>query len=185
MNTAISTTLIFSSNWSARTCLPPRWMMSCNGGNSKSEARSTKQIPGAKAPKRTAEGVVSNIRVLCFKFISNFGFRISCFAAIVAASGAIGVSTADDSYSQNASRLEQMTPEQKEELARKKAQFDVLTEAEKQHLREIHAAITADPGAKELSETATKYARWLANLEPTDRAPLLDIKDPKQRIARI
>jgi hypothetical protein len=114
------------------------------------------------------------------------GCKVVRASALVWLLGGLSVSVAaDDSYARNAARLEEMTPEQKEELARKKAQFDVLTAAEKQHLRDIHAAITADPNAKELSETATKYARWLAALDPAERAPLLDIQDPKQRIARI
>jgi hypothetical protein len=106
-------------------------------------------------------------------------------AAFYLASGAMSICCADDSYARNAARLEQMTPEQKEDLARKKVRFDGLTAAEKQHLRDVHASITGDPNAKELSETATRYARWLTSLDPAEKAPLLDIKDPQQRIARI
>jgi hypothetical protein len=90
-----------------------------------------------------------------------------------------------DDASDSAARLKQMTPEQKDDLRRKKIRFDELSAEEKQQIRDLHASITNDPNAKELSETLRLYNRWLANLDPADRSTLLDIKDPQQRIARI
>jgi hypothetical protein len=91
----------------------------------------------------------------------------------------------DDSYAKNAARLQEMTAEQKEDLRRKKNRFDELQADEKQNLRELHKSITTDTNAKELSETVTRYNRWLASLDPTEKSLLLDIKDPAARIARI
>src|SRR3954469_17054935 len=49
---------------------------------------------------------------------------------------------ADDAYSANAARLEKMTPDQKDDLRRKKLRFDALSLAEQQKLRELHTEIT-------------------------------------------
>jgi hypothetical protein len=89
------------------------------------------------------------------------------------------------SYSQNEARLKEMTPDQKEDLRRKKQRFDELSTDEQKRLRDLHQAIAGDPNAQELSDTVTRYNRWLANLDSTERSTLLDIKDPAQRIARI
>jgi len=94
-------------------------------------------------------------------------------------------SLADDSTVQNAERIKQMSPDQKDDLRRKKLRFDELSPDEKQRLRDLHASITSDPNAADLSDTATRYTRWLSSLEATERSTLLDIKDPEQRIARI
>jgi len=90
-----------------------------------------------------------------------------------------------DDYAANATRLEQMTPEQKDDLRRKKLRFDELSPEDKQRLRDLHGAIIGDPNAKELESTVTGYNRWLATLDSTERSTLLDIKDPQSRIERI
>jgi hypothetical protein len=92
---------------------------------------------------------------------------------------------ADDSYAENAARLENMTADQKEELRRKKLRFDGLSSDEQQKLRDLHASITSDPSSQELLETVKSYNRWLATLDSAERSTLLDIKDPQERIARI
>jgi len=91
----------------------------------------------------------------------------------------------DEAYTKNAARLHEMTADQKEDLRRKKYRFDELQPDEKQKLRDLHQSITTDPNAKELGETVTRYNRWLASLDPTEKSLLLDIKDPSERIARI
>jgi hypothetical protein len=87
--------------------------------------------------------------------------------------------------SQNEARLKAMPPDQKDDLRRKKLRFDELGPEEQQRLRELHSAITTDPNAKELMETLTRYNRWLATLDGTDRTTLLDIKEPEKQIVRI
>jgi hypothetical protein len=106
---------------------------------------------------------------------------------VVAAWGTVGgsVHAADESYAQRAERILRMSPEEKEELRKKKERFDALPPSEQQRLRDLHAAITADPDSQELLRTMTRYNRWLATLDPTDRYKLLDIKDPQERVARI
>ena len=97
----------------------------------------------------------------------------------------VGTVRADERLETNAARLKEMTAEQKEELSRKRLRFDELDAAEKQRRRDLHAAISADAMADELLDAATRYNRWLANLDSAERSALLDIKEPTQRIARI
>src|SRR3954451_1710091 len=78
-----------------------------------------------------------------------------------------------DDYATNAARLEQMTPEQKDDLRRKKIRFDELSDDEKKRLRDLHEEIARDPNAKELQSTVTAYNRWLATLDSTERSQLL------------
>src|SRR5262245_36241832 len=92
---------------------------------------------------------------------------------------------ADDSYAQNAARLEKMNADQKEELRRKKLRFDGLNSDEQQRLRDLHTEITSDANAKELQDTARSFNRWLQTLDSAERSTLMDIKDPQERIARI
>src|SRR5689334_23280450 len=106
-------------------------------------------------------------------------------SAALLSSVSAGSARADDSYSQNAARLEKMTADQKEELRRKKLRFDGLNSDEQQRLRELHTEITSDANAKELLDTARSYNRWLATLDSAERSTLLDIKDPQERITRI
>jgi hypothetical protein len=128
--------------------------------------------------------LVLNMSVSCFEFVSDFGFRISCLALLALLIPVADV-CADDSYSQNAARLEKMTADQKEELRRKKLRFDGLNSDEQQRLRDLHTELTSDANAKELLDTARSYNRWLATLDSAERSTLLDIKDPQERIARI
>jgi hypothetical protein len=93
--------------------------------------------------------------------------------------------SADESPQTQAQRLKAMSAEQKEEINRKRLRFAELSAGEQQRLRDLHASITADSQASELLDTATRYSRWLANLDSAERSALIDIKDPELRIARI
>jgi hypothetical protein len=105
-------------------------------------------------------------------------------AALLAALAPTLPATADD-YSANAARLKELSPEEKEELNRKRLRFEELSLIEKQRLRDLYGSIKADAHADDLLSTATRYNRWLATLESAERSTLLDIKDPQQRIARM
>ena len=106
-------------------------------------------------------------------------------AALVGVGFSARVARGQQSYSQNEARLKEMTPDQKDELRKKKIRFDELSADQQQRLRELHHSITTDPNAKELSDTVTRFNRWLANLDSTERSALLDIKEPDKRITRI
>jgi hypothetical protein len=126
----------------------------------------------------------SVFRAFNFRFVSNLVLPISCFLF----SGLVLLPTSSafaDDYATNAARLEQMSPEQKDDLRRKKIRFDELSDDEKKRLRDLHEEIARDPNAKELQSTVTAYNRWLATLDSTERSQLLDITDPEARIERI
>ena len=89
-----------------------------------------------------------------------------------------------DSLEQRRLRVAELTPAEKEELARKQERFNALTPAEQEHLRELHADLTADPNGPQLLAVATRYHEWLKTLSTGQRAELLDMS-PSERIARI
>ena len=152
--------------------------MGRNGPNSKSEidhrcavVPDPKRAQSTNAPLLKTRSIsVLNIRAAGLGFISDFEFRISCFVLVASFIG-FGA-RADDSYAQNAARIQQMTPNQKDDLRRKKNRFDELTPEEQQKLRDLHVAITSDPNTKELIDTLTQYNRWLKTLDSEDRSTL-------------
>ena len=107
------------------------------------------------------------------------------FVALLIAAAMAPLARAQTSYAENAGRLKTMKPEEKEELRRKKARFDELGAEEQQRLRELHQSITSDANSQELIETVTRYSRWLASVDPAERAALQGIEEPDKRIARI
>jgi len=92
---------------------------------------------------------------------------------------------ADETEAERQARIQKMSNEEKSALLGKKARFDDLDPAEKQRLYDLHAAITHDPAARQLEETVRHYNKWLADLSPTHRSVIVQIADPKDRIARI
>lgn len=113
------------------------------------------------------------------------GTRLALVASLALLLSIPAALPADDQLAANAARLENMSAEQKEELSRKRLRFDELNTAEQHRLRSLHASIASDPGKDELLDTATRYSRWLSNLDSAERSALLDIKDPQKRIERI
>ncbi len=85
---------------------------------------------------------------------------------------------------QNRQRLEAMEPAEKEKLLRQKERFEQLPEAEQQHLRDIHAALTDAPDGGHLHGVLQRYCEWLKSLASAERAELAAMP-AEQRIARI
>src|SRR5262245_47494401 len=138
-----------------RTCLPPRWMM------------------GRKACSSASRRRIGHVPAFVL------------LAVLASPAWHAPAASGQDSYSKNAARLKEMTADQKEELSKKKIRFNDLSSEQQQKLRDLHHSIITDPDANELSDTATRFNRWLANLDSTERSALLDIKEPDKRIARI
>lgn len=111
-----------------------------------------------------------------------------CRAGIGAALLALAIVTnarAAESEAERAARLEQMTPEQRENLINKKKRFDeIKDEAEKERLRKLHTSIEADPHAAELQGTLSRYHAWLGTLSNVQRDELRMLP-ADQRIERI
>lgn len=110
------------------------------------------------------------------------GVVLSALGAAVAV--ATAVDSADTSQDR-AAKLQSLTPEKKEELLRKKQRFDNLNQEDQDRLRKLHEDIAADPHSQALEQTATRYNQWLATLTSPQRAALLTIQNPQERIARI
>ena len=109
--------------------------------------------------------------------------RVLCAVAVLlAVSAAV---RGDDTYQERQKYLADLSDEKKVDLQRKKERFDDLSAAEKDRLRALHVAIASDEKAKALEETVQHYNQWLASLESPQRAALLSIQDPKERIVRI
>jgi hypothetical protein len=126
--------------------------------------------------------------MVCNSGLSNRSIRLAPIAGGAIALAALSFSSLaadDDGVMSSTERLQKMSPERKESLSRKRLRFDELDPAEQQRLRDLHAAVSADANHTELLDTATRYKRWLENLDPAERSALLDIKDGAQRIARI
>jgi hypothetical protein len=113
------------------------------------------------------------------------GLQLFVLIGLVVATASGWSHCAADDSAENAARLEKLSPEEKEALLKKKRRFDDLSEPEKSQLRELHRGIMSDADAEALSETVVRYNRWLRSLDPPQRADLLDIRDPAERIAKI
>jgi hypothetical protein len=70
--------------------------------------------------------------------------------------------------------------EQREELSRRLASFDALTEPQQDGLRKMHAELAADPAAAELRRAAVAYESFVAMLPEGERAGLRALT-PAQR----
>ena len=106
-----------------------------------------------------------------------------CFVAICLALS--GSAFGEETVAERKDRLAKMTDDQKIELQRKKERFDELSKETQEKLRNLHTVISSDPNAKELEETVRRYNQWLASLESPQRAALLSIQNPTERILRI
>jgi hypothetical protein len=111
--------------------------------------------------------------------------RPECFAGCLIAlliwsHSAVHAETAAD----RAAEIESLSPEQKEELLRKKERFDSLPPGEQQRLRELHQSLSSAPNGPLLSKTLDRYCEWLKTLTSAQRAELHDLSADK-RVERI
>ena len=78
-------------------------------------------------------------------------------------------------------RIADLKASQKDELQRRREEFDRLSAGQQQRLRHLHQQLCGDPDAEKLRETMNRYCQWLSGLPPYERAQLLEL-DPAQRI---
>ncbi len=81
-------------------------------------------------------------------------------------------------------RIENMTPDEKHELARRWDRFAALEPDEQERLRQLHHQIERALHAAELRQVMQHYYEWLKTLQPYIRAELLDMP-PAKRVERI
>lgn len=80
--------------------------------------------------------------------------------------------------------LANLSATEKEELRRKREQFEQLADAEKDRLREMHSAITSSPDRARLEATLLQYHEWLKSLPGKERSDLLQLPE-EEKIAEI
>jgi hypothetical protein len=112
------------------------------------------------------------------------GIWILEWACIATLAALVAAPALADEYADNVARLEKLTPEQKEDLLRKKQRFDNLSPQEQHRLRDLHQALSSAPDAAQLSRVMSRYSDWLKNLEANQRAALL-LLPPGERIEKI
>jgi hypothetical protein len=77
-----------------------------------------------------------------------------------------------------------MSVEMRNELRRKKKQFDSLPKARQDELREFHRRLEAHEKSSELKQVMHRDAEWLTTLSDSHRVRLLDLQ-PQERLERI
>jgi hypothetical protein len=106
-------------------------------------------------------------------------------AAAIQAAFHVDAACAEDSIAQQRARLEKMTPEEKEEVRKKRVRFENMNPEQQQKMRELHETISSDPNAAALAETMKRYNRWFGTLDSAQRVEVLDIANPKLRVAKV
>ncbi len=81
-------------------------------------------------------------------------------------------------------RVAAMDPARQQELLHKFERFNALPAAEQQRLRELQAAITADPNSERLLAVLEHYHEWLKTITTTERAKLAELP-PRDRIREV
>jgi hypothetical protein len=117
--------------------------------------------------------------------ISDFRFQISNWGALaVVVMACLALTVWADTTAERTKRLASLSPEEKEDLLRKKQRFDALKDEEKQRLRDLHQSLSAEADAVQLHALAVRYSNWLKALAPTVRSSLQSLP-ADQRIERI
>jgi hypothetical protein len=88
----------------------------------------------------------------------------------------------DPSARESRTRLEAMSPEQLDQLLRKKQSFDLLTPSERDRLRRLDHEIHAQSNHEQLMQTLRGYHEWLATLPSSEQARIMD-RPAAERIA--
>jgi hypothetical protein len=77
--------------------------------------------------------------------------------------------------------LEEMSPEQQQQVLRHREQFQSLSAGQQQRIRQFHEQLEQDPEGEKLREVLCRYCQWLATLPHYRRAELLE-SDAADRI---
>ena len=110
---------------------------------------------------------------------------LPCFLLGAFALGALSSSAwGQETDAQRLARIQAMSPEEKEELKRKRDRFAALPPAEQARLRRLHTEIQTAPDGPVLEATLARYNEWLKTLNSADQAALLDLP-PAERIVKI
>jgi hypothetical protein len=92
--------------------------------------------------------------------------------------------SAEESPAELRRRIENMSPEEKEQLRQRQDRFKILAPAEQQRILKLHEALEHDPNGAQLRGLMQRYYEWLKTLPSYRRAELLAL-DPKERVERV
>ena len=90
----------------------------------------------------------------------------------------------DDDLDARRQQIAAMSPAEQQELLRRQERFSALPDDEQNRLRELQAAIDADPKADRLNQVLAGYHEWLKTQSPGARAELAKLS-PEQRVRAI
>lgn len=97
--------------------------------------------------------------------------------------------SADWSHTINAQKIrnsiEKLDESEKQELAKRRERFTILSDDKKTRARKMHQQLVADKDKTTLFRTMQGHRDWLAKLPSAERVKLQDIKDPKERVEKI
>lgn len=92
-------------------------------------------------------------------------------------------SLAPFAQAQTAESWASLSVRQQRELSDRKVAFDLLSAADQEKLRSLHATVSeSDPEAQSLRKSLERFERWLATLAPADRARLQNAKSDEERL---
>jgi hypothetical protein len=90
----------------------------------------------------------------------------------------------DETPAERIARIEQMPSTERDMLRRKQDRLANLDPEQQRQVRELNAALAAQPDRDQLLATLVAYRNWRSDLSPEERAALSQIK-PQERIAKI
>ncbi|HUY35385.1 MAG TPA: hypothetical protein VMV69_21760 [Pirellulales bacterium] len=96
-----------------------------------------------------------------------------------------GKSFATETPAARRERTERMDPRDKEQVVRKQRAFADLSQAEQARLRRLDLELRQAPDAQELARVLDAFQTWLNQLTAAERAHLLHLPDPGQRLKAI
>jgi hypothetical protein len=101
-----------------------------------------------------------------------------------AAAAPVPIYNAAETFAQRRKLVEAMTPEQRDDLVKVEGTFRGLSDAERQHWRELHAAIESDPERDKLLTLMNRYDEWFVAQPLTVQSEQQQLK-PAPRVAAL
>jgi len=101
----------------------------------------------------------------------NLRWRMT-FCVLLAAASLLLVGATEEELARRRQRIEQMTPAEKAELARKQDRFFRLPREKQEQLRQLHERLDAQSDGEALRDVMRRYCDWLDTLLPYARNEL-------------
>jgi hypothetical protein len=149
--------------------------------------RQNNRVPAAVRMRRRGDGIFGNADSApagLKRRLSACGLHIVQVAALLVSWLSVPAACADDVMDARRRELENMSAVERDQLLRKQAAFEKLTDAEQERLRQLDETLTGDPEGQRLREIMLRYHTWLAALPSSQRTEIVSLP-PEQRVAKI